>query len=195
MMCMSATISEDAEVLWHLRYGHLNFRSLSELNSKDLVHGLPKLNVRKSICEICVKSKQSRMPFVSEAPKRASEALQVVHSDICGPFEVPSLGGSKYFITFIDEFTRMIWSYTIKLKSEALEIFKRFKISVEKESDKSIKILRTYGGGEYTSKEFKAFYTSQGVVHEVIAPYTPQHNGLAERRNRTLLNKTRSMFK
>ena len=108
---------------------------------------------------------------------------------------VPSLGGSKYFITFIDEFTRMIWSYTIKLKSEALEIFKRFKISVEKESDKSIKILRTYGGGEYTSKEFKAFYTSQGVVHEVIAPYTPQHNGLAERRNRTLLNKTRSMFK
>jgi len=55
--------------------------------------------------------------------------------------------------------------------------------------------LRTYGGGEYTSKEFKAFYTSQGVVHEVIAPYTPQHNGLAERRNRTLLNKTRSMFK
>jgi len=110
------------------------------------------------------------MSFVFEAPKRASEALQVVHSDMCGPFEVPSLGGSKYFITFIDEFTRMIWLYTIKLKSEALEIFK---ILVEKESDKSIKILRTDGGGEYTSKEFDAFYTSQGVVHEVTAPYTP----------------------
>jgi len=120
MMCMSATISEDVEAIWHLRYGHLNFRSLSELNSKDLVHGLPKLNVRKSICEISVKSKQSRLPFVSKAPKRASEALRVVHYDICGPFEVPSLGGSKYFITFIDEFTRMIWLYTIKLKSEAL---------------------------------------------------------------------------
>jgi len=84
MMCMSATISEDAEALWHLRYGHLNFRSLSELSSKDLVHGLPKLNVKKSICEICVKSNQSRLQFVSDAPKRASEALQVVHSDICG---------------------------------------------------------------------------------------------------------------
>jgi len=68
------------------------------LNSKDLVHGLPKLNIIKSICEICVKSKQNRMPFVFEAPKRASEALQVVHSDMCGPFEVPSLGGSKYFL-------------------------------------------------------------------------------------------------
>jgi len=73
MMCISAIISEDAEVLWHLRYGHLNFRSLSELNSKDLVHGLPKLNVRKPICEICVKSKQSMMSFVFEAPKRASK--------------------------------------------------------------------------------------------------------------------------
>ena len=135
------------------------------------------------------------MPFVSEAPKRASEASQVVHSDICGPFEVSSLGGSKYFITFIDEFTRMIWLYTIKLKSEALEIFKRFKISVEKESDKSIRILRIDGGGEYTSKEFEGFCTSQGVVYEVTAPYTPQHNGLAERRNGTLLNMTRSRLK
>ena len=76
MMCMSATIIEDAEALWHLRYGHLNFRSLSELSSKDLVHGLPKLSVKKSICEICMKSKQSRLPFVYDAPKRASEALQ-----------------------------------------------------------------------------------------------------------------------
>jgi len=89
----------------------------------------------------------------------------------------------------------MIWLYTIKLKSEALEIFKRFKILVEKESDKSIKILRTNGGGEYTSKEFEAFCTSQGIVQEVTAPYTPQHNGLTERRNKTMLNMTRSMIK
>jgi len=89
----------------------------------------------------------------------------------------------------------MIWLFTIKLKSEALETFKRVKILVEKENDKSIKILRTDGGGEYTSKEFEAFCTSQGVVHKVTAPYTPQHNGLAERRSRTLLNMTRSMLK
>jgi len=89
----------------------------------------------------------------------------------------------------------MILLYTIKLKSKSLEIFKRFKILVEKENDKSIRILKTDGGGEYTSKDFEAFCTSQGVVHEVTAPYTPQHNELAERRNRTLLNMTRSMIK
>ncbi|PNX82394.1 retrovirus-related Pol polyprotein from transposon TNT 1-94, partial [Trifolium pratense] len=77
-------------------------------------------------------------------PERASAALQVIHSDICGPFEVASLGGSKYFITFVDEYTRMMWLDTIKLKSEALDVFKRFKVLIEKDSDKSIKILRTY---------------------------------------------------
>ena len=153
-MSMSAGISEDVEALWYVRHDHLNFRSLSELNSKKLVHVLPNLNIRKSICEICVKRKQTRLPFVSAAPKRANAALQVIHSDICGPFKVVSLGGSKYFITFVDEFTRMIWLYVIKLKSEALDIFRKFKV-LKKESDKSIKILRTDGGGEYTSKDFE----------------------------------------
>ncbi|KAK2429544.1 hypothetical protein QL285_027973 [Trifolium repens] len=195
MMCMTTTVSEDAEEVWNKRYGHLNFRSLSDLNSKNLVHGLPKISVKNSICEVCVKSKQSISPFVSEAPKRATVALQVVHSDICGPFEVPSLGGSKYFITFVDEYTRMMWLYTIKVKSEALDVFKNFKVLIEKESDKAIKNLRTDGGGEYTSKDFEAFCLSQGIVHEVTVPYTPQHNGLAERRNMTILDIARNMIK
>jgi transposase InsO family protein len=192
---MSSAVIEDVDELWHKRYGHLNFRSLSDLNSKNLVNGLPKIGVRNSICDICVKSKQSRLSFVNEMPKRASEALQVVHSDVCGPFEVPSLGGSKYFVTFVDEFTRMMGLYTIKLKSEVFDVFKRFKVLIEKETGRSIKILRTDGGGEYTSKDFEAFYVNHGIVHEVTTPYTPQHNGLAERRNRTLLNMARSMIK
>jgi len=72
---------------------------------------------------------------VSENPKRSKIALEVVHSDIYGPFEIPTLGGSKYFISFVDEHTRMLWLYTIKLKSEALEVFKNIKILVEKESE------------------------------------------------------------
>ena len=89
----------------------------------------------------------------------------------------------------------MIWLFTIKLKSEALSVFKNLKILIEKESEKSIKILRTDGGGEYTSKDFEDFCKSEDIVHEVTPPYTPQHNGLAERRNRTLLNMARSMIK
>jgi transposase InsO family protein len=119
----------------------------------------------------------------------------VVHSNICGPFEVSSLGGSKYLITFVDEYNRMMWLYTIKLKSEALDVFKNFKVLIEKKSDKAIKILRTDGGGEYTSKEFEAFFLSQGIVDEVTASHTPHHNGLAERMNKTLLDMARSMIK
>ncbi|KAK2355926.1 putative mitochondrial protein [Trifolium repens] len=195
MMCMSTTITDDIEALWHKRYGHLNFRNLSDLNSKELVYGIPKIRVKHALCDICMKGKQSRLPFVKETSKRACAALEVIHSDVCGPFEVPSLGGSKYFITFVDEFTRMIWLFTIKLKSEALSVFKNLKILIEKESEKSIKILRTDGGGEYTSKDFEDFCKDEGITHEVTPPYTPQHNGLAERRNRTVLNMARSMIK
>jgi transposase InsO family protein len=114
---------------------------------------------------------------------------------VCGPFEVSSLGGNKYFISFVDEFSRMMWIYLTKAKSESFDVFKKFKRRVEKESEKSIKILRTDGGGEYTSNELKQFLVEQGINHEVTAPYTPQHSGLAERRNRTVLNMVRSMLR
>ncbi|GAU46965.1 hypothetical protein TSUD_143070 [Trifolium subterraneum] len=146
-------------------------------------------------CIICLLGKHHRSSFKSNLPMRSSEVLNVVHSDICGPIDVLSTGGNKYFITFVDEYSRMIWLYHIKAKSEAFEVFKRFKTLVEKQSDKSIKVLRTYGGGEYTSKEFENYCKDQGIIHEVTAPYTPQHNGLAERRNRSILDMARSMVK
>jgi transposase InsO family protein len=121
--------------------------------------------------------------------------LNIVHSDICGPFDVLSTGGNKYFMTFVDEYSRMIWLYHIKTKSDAFEVFKKFKTLVEKQSDKSLKVLRTDGGGEYTSTEFENYCKEQGIIHEVTAPYTPQHNGLAERRNRSILDMARSMVK
>ena len=76
---------------------------------------------------------------------------------MCGPFEVKSLGGNSYFMSFIDEFTRKMWTYLIKLKSEVFNIFKKFKLSSEKQSNKVIKVLRTNGGGEYNSHEFQVF--------------------------------------
>jgi hypothetical protein len=89
---MLAAIDEDSNWLWHMRYGHLNFRSLSYLSSKNLVSGLPVLDANKKTCETCLKSKQSRLPFVSEKPKRSKTSLEVIHSDICGTFEVPTIG-------------------------------------------------------------------------------------------------------
>ncbi|GAU17358.1 hypothetical protein TSUD_232340 [Trifolium subterraneum] len=191
-----ATSTEDKDSdLWHRRYGHLNFKSLSMLNSKNMVLGLPSVIAPVDTCTTCLLGKHPRSSFKSNLPMRSSEVLNVVHSDIYGPIDVLSTGGNKYFITFVDEYSRMIWLYHITAKSEAFEVFKRFKTLVEKQSDKSIKVLRTDGGQEYTSKEFENYCKDQGIIHEVTAPYTPQHNGLAERRNRSILDMARSMVK
>ncbi|CAH9143716.1 unnamed protein product [Cuscuta epithymum] len=89
----------------------------------------------------------------------------------------------------------MMWIYMLKYKSDVFKVFVKFKRLVENQSGNSIKILRTDGGGEYTSKEFTKFCEDNGIVHEVTSPYTPQHNGVAERRNRTILNMVRCMLK
>ena len=126
---------------------------------------------------------------------REKHVLNVVYYNICGPIEVPTYSGNRYFITFVDENSRMLWLYLIKAKSDALEIFQKFKVLAEKQSGMKLKILRTDGGGEYTSKYFESYCTSQSIIHEVTDLYTPQHNGLAKRRNMSLLDMARSMLK
>lgn len=123
--------------------------------------------------KLCLKRKQSCLASKSDIPKRLNYALEVVHFDICCPCEVSSLGGNKYFINFVDEHIRMLQVYTIKFKSDSIEVFTKLKSLIEKENEKTIKVLRTDNGGEYTSKEFDSFLIIGGIKHEVISPYTP----------------------
>ncbi|GAU30142.1 hypothetical protein TSUD_360350 [Trifolium subterraneum] len=169
--CLATSTEDKDSDLWHKRYGHLNFKSLSMLNSKNMVLGLPSVIAPVDTCTTCLLGKHPRSSFKSNLPMRSSEVLNVVHSDICGPIDVLSTGGNKYFITYVDEYSRMIWLYHIKAKSEAFEVFKRFKTLVEKQSDKQIKVLRTDGGGEYTSKEFENYCKDQGIIHEKGLPH------------------------
>ncbi|CAJ2646460.1 unnamed protein product [Trifolium pratense] len=193
--CMKAVSEDKQNWLWHLRFGHLNFKYLNQLASKEMVAGLPKIQMQDKICEGCLAGKQTRNIFKKSLPLRSANVLEVVHSDVCGPFDVKSLGGNRYFITFVDEFSRKLWVYLIQSKDEAFDVFKRFKALVENQCSKRIKILRTDGGGEYTSRRFESFCEENGIEHEVTAPYTPQHNGLAERRNKTILDMARCMVK
>ncbi|PNY18017.1 copia-type polyprotein [Trifolium pratense] len=194
--CMKAAVAEDKKNwLWHLRFGHLNFKYLNQLASKEMVAGLPRIQMPDKICDGCLVGKQARNVFTKSLPLRSANVLEVVHSDVCGPFDVKSLGGNRYFITFVDEYSRKMWIYLIQSKDEVFDVFKRFKALVENQSSKRIKILRTDGGGEYTSRSFESFCVENGIEHEVTAPYTPQHNGLAERRNRTILDMARCMVK
>ncbi|XP_050902741.1 uncharacterized protein LOC127115177 [Lathyrus oleraceus] len=111
--------------------------------------------------------KQPRLPFASEVDPREKHALGVVHSNVCRPFLEPSLGGNKYFVAFVDEFTRMKWISLIKFKHEVFTKFKKFIIKAEKQSGQTLNILITGGGGEYNSTEFKKLCQENGIEYEV----------------------------
>jgi hypothetical protein len=112
--------------------------------------------------------------------------LQLVHSDLCGPLSSPSFSGCKYFLTFIDDFSRRTWVYFLKLKSKVFDKFLAYKALVEKKSGHQIQRLRTDNGGEYVNNNFTSYCTTQGIQMQHIVPYTPQQNGVAERKNHTL---------
>jgi transposase InsO family protein len=118
-----------------------------------------------------------------------------VHTDICGPLDPISFGGNKYFITFIDDFNRKSWVYFLKEKSSALAVFKNFKAFTEAESNYKLVVARSDRGGEYTSNAFQDFCRENEIRHQLTAAYTPHQNVIAERKNRTILDMTRSMLK
>lgn len=181
------TMSKNASQLWHLRYGHLHTAGLRLLNEKEMVSGLPRIEVVGTVCEGCMYGKQSKRSFPVGQSWRATEPLELVHADLCGPMRTESLGGNKYFLLFVDDYSRMSWVYFLKFKSEAFEQFVKFKSLVEKQKGSNLKILRTDRGGEFSSGEFNQYCEKHGIHKELTAPYTPEQNGVAERKNRTIV--------
>ncbi|KAJ4807357.1 polyprotein [Rhynchospora pubera] len=180
--------------LWHQRYGHLNVSSLKLLGHKRLVHGIPMIHDIK-FCEGCVYGKHSRSSFPKHPGRKTEGILDLVHTDLCGPMRTTSFGGSKYFLLFTDDFSRMSWIYFLKNKSDTFSLFKKFKVLVEKQTGKYIKVLRSDNGGEFTSREFTEFCEKEGIHRELSTPYTPQQNGVAERKNRTVVEMGRCLIK
>ncbi|GAU40628.1 hypothetical protein TSUD_190050 [Trifolium subterraneum] len=185
-----------------------NFLSIGQLLEKDykivMEHKL--LNVFDTNGNLLLKAPMSknrtfqielnpRGSFSKYAMSKTKSTLEIVYSDVCGPMQVDSIGGNKYFVSFVDDFSRKIWTYLINKKSDVLSVFKKFKSVVERQSGHKLKVLRTDGGGEYVSHDFAELCESEGIVHEVIPPYTPQQNGSAERRNKTIMNMVRCMLK
>ena len=139
-----------------------------------------------------MQGKCHRQPHYPLKTIRSKEKLELVHTDVCGPMQTQSFGGSHYFITFIDDYSRYCYTYFLKKKSEALEKFKEFKASVENEFKMKIEALRADRGGEYLSNEFQQFLKECGIRPEFTAAYSPQQNGVSEHLNRTLVEAARS---
>ena len=120
--------------------------------------------------------------------------LELVHFDVFGPVNIKSLGGSSYYVTFIDDASREVWVYPMKSKAKLFEIFQKFLVVVERESNNLLKCLRTDNGGEYCFIAFKDYCNKFGIKHEKAVPGTPQQNGVVERMNHAIMEKVRSML-
>jgi transposase InsO family protein len=175
---------------WHARLGHIGKDRMARLAREGLLGLLVKVDL--PICEPCLAGKACRKPFGKAV--RATQLLELIHSDICGPMNVKARHGVSYFLTFIDDYTRYGYFQLIAHRYEALDCFKRFVVEVENQHEKSLKALRTDLGREYLSDQFKDLCEEKGIRRQLTISITPQQNGVAERRNRTLLDMVRSMM-
>lgn len=162
---------------------------------KELVVGLPKMVMDKGTCASCLKGKQTRQSFPQASMYRATQPLELIHGDLCGPITPSTAAQKRYVFVLIDDFSHSMWTVLLREKNEAFEKFKVFKAQIEQETRASIKTFRTDRGGEFTSNEFQSFCEKNGIKRHLTAPYSPQQNGVVERRNRTLMEMTRSILK
>jgi hypothetical protein len=145
-------------------------------------------------CEPCLKGKQTRAEIRKSTETRTDTVLGRAFSDVSGPLPTRSHAGFSYFVTFIDDLSRCVHVVGLKEKSEVERHLKAFIARAELETGLTVKVLRSDGGGEYTSTRLATYLEDKGIQHELTTPDTPQHNGVAERMNRTLLDKVRAML-
>ncbi|KAH9689341.1 Integrase catalytic domain-containing protein [Citrus sinensis] len=185
-----ASNEEESTMMWHLKLGHMSEQGLKILSERKLLPGLKSVSL--PFCEHCVTSKQHRLKF-SRSIAKSKCILDLIHSYVWESPDI-SMGGAKYMMTFIDDYSRRCWVYPIKKKSDVFPVFKEYKARVELESGKKIKCLRTDNGGEYTDGEFLAFCKQECIQRQFMVAYTPQKNRVAEQMNRTLTERIRAML-
>ena len=190
---------EFSSMLWHRRLGHISRERMERLTRNGILDSLDFSDFQT--CVDCVKGKLTRAR--KKGATRSEGLLEIIHTDICGPFTPSTLGGYKYFITFIDDFSRYGYIFLIHEKSEALDMFKIYKAEIELKQEKKIKIVRSDRGGEFYGRygeagqipgPFAKFLQECGVDAQYTMPGEPEQNGVAERRNRTLMDMVRSMM-
>ncbi|RZB60293.1 Ycf3-interacting protein 1, chloroplastic [Glycine soja] len=169
----SVKVQVDDSWLWHRRFGHFNKHALKLLYEKNMMRDLPSIKENNEVCEGCLLGKQHPFPFSTSGAWRAKDLLELIHTDVCGPMRTPSHQNNRYFILFIDDFSKMAWVYFLKEKSKVFGVFKKFKALAENQSGKWIKVLRSDRGKEYTSREFERFCEDEGIERQLTVAYSP----------------------
>ena len=180
--------------IWHQRMGHMSFNALTRY--KDSVKGIsldPSADHSTSPCPGCELGKQTRSSFQGSS-KRSDRRLQIVHSDLAGPMQTRSIQGSLYIATFIDDYSRHGVVYFLKSKDQCAAAFKKYLAWAENQTSDRMLALHSDRGGEYLSSAIKSILDEKGIEHKLTMPHSPQQNGVAERWNRTLLDKVRALI-
>jgi transposase InsO family protein len=151
-----------------------------------MVQGLPCLDHVEQFCDVCMLTKQRRLPFPQQSSFRAKERLELVHGDLCGPVTPATPGGRCYFLLLVDDLSRNMWVMVLGNKGEVVNAIKRVQVTAEAECGCKLRVLRTDNDSEFTAAEFASYRMDEGVQRHYSAPYSLQHNGVVERRNRRL---------
>ncbi|GJW56536.1 putative ribonuclease H-like domain-containing protein [Tanacetum coccineum] len=195
LTCLVAKATSDESMLWYRRLGHINFKNINKLVKDNLVRGLPTKHFENDqTCVACLKGKQHRASCKSKVLNPITKPLFMLHMDLFGPTFVSSLMHKKYCLVVTDDYSRFTWVFFLATKDETSEILKNFIKEIENLVDKKVKIIRCDNGTEFKNKVMDDFCREKGIKREYSVARTPQQNGVAKRRNRTLIEAARTML-
>ncbi|KAK1684106.1 hypothetical protein QYE76_044954 [Lolium multiflorum] len=181
--------------LWHRRLGHVNMRNLKQLLKGEHIVGLTGISFEKDrVCSACVAGKQLKKKHPIKSIVTTSRPLELLHLDLFGPSHYDTLGGSKYGLVIVDDYSRYSWVFLLKSKDETHREFITFAKKAQRTYESEIKAIRTDNGTEFKNYTMQEFVDDEGIKHEFSAPYTPQQNGVVERKNRTIIEMARTML-
>ncbi|GJX11577.1 putative ribonuclease H-like domain-containing protein [Tanacetum coccineum] len=195
LTCLFAKATIDESKLWHRRLGHVNFKTMNKLVKGNLVRGLPSKTFENDhTCVACQKGKQHKASCKTKLVSSISQPLQMLHMDLFGPTSVRSINHKTYCLVVTDDFSRFSWVFFLATKSETSGILKKFITEVENQLNHKVKVIRSDNGTEFKNREMDEFCGQKGIKREYSVARTPQQNGVAERKNRTLIEAARTML-
>lgn len=176
------------KLLWHNRLGHPSVKALQQLSIDRSFSDVEACNK----CPVYRLAKQTRLPFPSSMSKTLA-LFDLIHVDVWGPYRVATHNGFRFFLTIVDDKSRMCWLYLLRLKSDVFPVLKSFVALVKTQFNKDVKRIRSDNGTEFFNHDCSVFLNSLGIVHESSCPYTPQQNGIVERKHRHILEVARAV--
>ncbi|GJY05815.1 putative ribonuclease H-like domain-containing protein, partial [Tanacetum coccineum] len=188
-----ATIDESN--LLHRRLGHINFKTMNKLVRGNLVRGLPsKLFENDHTCVSCQKGKQHKASYKTKLVSSISQPLQMLHMDLFGPTSVRSINHKTYCLVVIDDYCRFSWVFFLATKDETSVILKTFITSIENQINHKVKIIKCDNGTKFKNNDMNQLCGIKGIKREFSVARTPQQNGVAKRKNKTLIEAAKTML-